>query len=650
MDASLYEVSPKERAEIYDEMCSVLSKLHQIDPVSIGLGDYGSTTKNYWSRVISTWTKQYRATETQTIKSMEYLIEYLPNNIPKAELSNQFSIVHGDYRLDNVIFHPTEPRIIAVLDWELSTLGSPLADLSNFCTIYHNPINFGGLGRFDKSNSMIPCEIEIRRKYLKFRGFEESMLSDAEWNFSNATTYFKGAGICQGVYKRSQMGNASNRMASYYDKITVSYANLAAAISKGKYPWTLRPVKYSLLTYSSRFDELQATLIDFMERHIFPAEKVYHSQIETGEKRWKVVPAVLFELMEKAKKTDLWNLFLPSVSRVSQLEYAQLCEIMGRSHLAPLVFNCQAPDTGNMEVIAKYGTKEHQEQWLKPLLDGKIRSCFGMTEPGVASSDATNFKTTIVLSEDGQNYVINGRKWWTSGAGDPRCSICILLGVTPNPKKAKHQQHSMVLVPMATTGVKVIRPLTVYGIDDAPHGHMEVNFHNVVVPKSNILLGEGRGFEIAQGRLGPGRIHHCMRLIGLAERALENMMDRSLKRVAFGKALAKHESVLFDIANSRIEIEQARLMTLKAADMIDKEGAKNARKEIAMIKVIAPRVAAAVADRAIQVHGGQGVSGDTILASIWIYARTLRLADGPDEVHLTQIGKMEVMEKMHAKL
>jgi len=425
LDPSLNGVSPKERSEIYKEMISVLSKLHKINPIDIGLSDFGKSTKNYWSRVISTWSKQYKSTETKVIKSMETLIEILPKNLPKTELSDKVSIVHGDYRLDNVIFHPTEPIIIAVLDWELSTLGSPLADLTNFCTIYHNPVEIG-LARFDKGFSGIPCEIDIRNSYIDFCGYNESIVDDSEWNFCMSTTYFKLTGILQGVYKRSLQGNASNRQAEKTGNLTTIMANLSLGMLKGQYPYKLKPVKYSLLTYSKRFDELQKILIDFMENLIFPAEKVYHSQIETGEKRWKVVPKILFELNEKAKKTGLWNLFLPSVSKVSQLEYAQLCEIMGRSFLAPMVFNCNAPDTGNMETISKYGTQAQKDKWLKPLLNAEIRSCFGMTEPAVASSDATNFMTTIVLSEDKQSYVINGRKWWTSGAGDPRCKICIL--------------------------------------------------------------------------------------------------------------------------------------------------------------------------------------------------------------------------------
>jgi len=390
---------------------------------------------------------------------------------------------------------------------------------------------------------------------------------------------------------------------------------------------------------TDKVKDLERRLRAFMDEHIYPNEQRFHDEVERS--RWTPTK-VIEELKPKARAAGLWNLFLPDSeygAGLTNLEYAPLCEIMGRSHMAPEVFNCSAPDTGNMEVLARYGTPEQKERWLKPLLAGQVRSCFAMTEPQVASSDATNIEATIV--RDGGDYVVNGRKWWTSGAGDPRCRIAIFMGKT-DPKAPVHRQQSMILVPMEAPGVKIERLLTVFGYDHAPHGHGDVTFENVRVPVSNMLLGEGRGFEIAQGRLGPGRIHHSMRCIGLAERALETMCKRVQSRVAFGKPLAEQGTIRADIAKSRMEIEQARLLTLKAAYMMDTVGNKAARGEIAMIKVVAPNVALSVLDRAIQAHGGAGVAQDTFLAAAWAGARTLRLADGPDEVHIEAIAKQEL--------
>jgi acyl-CoA dehydrogenase len=390
---------------------------------------------------------------------------------------------------------------------------------------------------------------------------------------------------------------------------------------------------------SAKTQEFQQRLLNFMDAYVYPNEQRFEGEITKD--RWK--PArVVEELKTKARAEGLWNLFLPADENgagLTNLEYAPLCEVMGRSHIAPEVFNCSAPDTGNMEVLARYGSARQKEEWLKPLLAGEIRSCFAMTEPEVASSDATNISTRIV--RDGDSYVIDGKKWWSSGAGDPRCKIAILMGKT-DPAAATHKQQSMILVPLATPGVKIVRMLSVYGYDHAPHGHAEIHFENVRVSAMNILLGEGRGFEIAQGRLGPGRIHHCMRCIGVAERALEAMCRRVQARVAFGKALAEQGTIRADIAASRMEIEQARLLTLKAAYMMDTVGNKEARSEIAMIKVVAPNVALRVLDRAIQAHGGLGVSQDTFLASAWAMVRTLRLADGPDQVHVESVAKFEL--------
>jgi len=394
-------------------------------------------------------------------------------------------------------------------------------------------------------------------------------------------------------------------------------------------------------TYTQKVEDYRARLGAFMDEIVYPNERTFYEQHAAGADHW-AVPPVMEEMKDKARTAGLWNLFMPGEEHgagLTNLEYAPLCEIMGRSPIAPEVFNCSAPDTGNMEVLARYGSAAQKARWLTPLLDGRIRSAFAMTEPAVASSDATNIESRI--ERDGDDYVINGRKWWMTGAGNRRCEIYIFMGKT-DPSAERHKQQSQILVPRDTPGVTLLRPLTVYGYDHAPHGHFEIDFENVRVPAENMILGEGRGFEIAQGRLGPGRIHHCMRLIGVAERSLEAICARAKDRVAFGKPLAEQGVVVELIARSRIEIEQARLLTLKAADVMDKHGNKAARAEIAMIKVVAPNMALDVIDRAVQVHGGGGVSGDFGLAYAWAHARTLRLADGPDEVHRASIAKGEL--------
>jgi acyl-CoA dehydrogenase len=395
--------------------------------------------------------------------------------------------------------------------------------------------------------------------------------------------------------------------------------------------------------YSDKVKALQEKLGRFMDEHVYPNEHRYHEGLSDAN-RWQPRP-VVEELKPKAKAAGLWNLFLPESelgAGLTNLEYAPLCEIMGRVNWAPEVFNCSAPDTGNMEVLVRYGTAEQKKQWLEPLLEGKIRSAFAMTEPAVASSDATNIEASI--KRDGDHYVINGRKWWTSGAPDPRCKILIFMGKSAPGNPNKYLQQSMILVPKDTPGVKLMRWLPVFGYDDAPHGHAEMDFVNVRVPAGNMLLGEGRGFEIAQGRLGPGRIHHCMRTIGQAERALEKLCKRVKSRVAFGKPVAEQTVTLERIAESRIMIEQTRLLTLKAAYMMDKAGNKAARAEIAMIKVAAPNMLCKIVDWAIQAHGAAGVSDDFGLAKAYAGARTLRLADGPDEVHRNQIGRIELQK------
>jgi acyl-CoA dehydrogenase len=403
-----------------------------------------------------------------------------------------------------------------------------------------------------------------------------------------------------------------------------------------------------MFDFTERSKDLQKRLTGFMEEHVYPNEAVYKRQHAALPDRWDS-PPIMEELKARARRAGLWNLFLPEShdgAGLTNLEYAPLCEIMGRSYIGPEVFNCSAPDTGNMEVLERYGTPEQKERWLVPLLEGRIRSAFAMTEPDVASSDATNI--SLRIERRGDEYVLNGRKWWTSGSGDNRCQILIVMGLS-NPEGPRHARHSMILVPKHAPGVRLVRSLRVFGYEHAPCGHFEIEFNEVRVPASNMLLGEGRGFEIAQGRLGPGRIHHCMRMIGVAERGLDAMIARVRRRTAFGKLLAEQGTVQEAIALSRCEIEQARLLTLKAAHMMDTVGNKAARAEIAMIKVVAPGMAFRVLDRAIQVHGGAGVSEDFGLADAWSFARAVRFTDGPDEVHLASIAKLELRRELPAK-
>ncbi|WCJ23452.1 acyl-CoA dehydrogenase-related [Euphorbia peplus] len=683
IDPKLPGVAPRSRKAIYSETARVLAALHSANVDAIGLGKYGRR-ENYCRRQVERWTKQYIAStgegKSPRNPKMLELSDWLRQHIPPEDASGASAgIVHGDYRIDNIVFHSTEDRVIGILDWELSTLGNQMSDVAYSCLAYIADHNFDGPDRgkgFELTGipEGIPSQAEYLAEYCSASG---KPWPANEWKFYVALALFRAASIYAGIHSRWMMGNASGgeraRNAESQANGLIDSA-LAFIARKAVLPSHPPPVQISsknkILEESGRFVpsqkvlELRKKLIKFMEDHIYPLENEFYKLAQSSS-RWTVHPEEE-RLKELAKKEGLWNLFIPfdsaerarklifdgsnsAVSNdtpdqllgagLSNLEYGYLCEIMGRSVWAPQVFNCGAPDTGNMEVLLRYGNKEQLLQWLIPLLEGKIRSGFAMTEPQVASSDATNIECSI--KRQGDSYIINGRKWWTSGAMDPRCKVLILMGKTDF-TAAKHKQQSMILVDMQTPGVHIKRPLLVYGFDDAPHGHAEMLFENVRVPAKNILLGEGRGFEIAQGRLGPGRLHHCLRLIGAAERGMQLMVQRALTRKAFGKLIAEHGSFRSDLAKCRIELEQTRLLILEAADQLDRLGNKEARGIIAMAKVAAPNMALKVLDTAIQVHGGAGVSSDTVLSHLWATARTLRIADGPDEVHLGSIAKLEL--------
>ncbi|XP_059884056.1 acyl-CoA dehydrogenase family member 10 isoform X4 [Delphinus delphis] len=635
-DPSLPGLEPSQRRAIYTAMNRVLCKIHSVDLKAAGLEDYGKHG-DYVARQVQTWIKQYRASETSTIPPMERLIEWLPLHLPRQQ---QTTVVHGDFRLDNVLFHPETAKVLAVLDWELSTLGDPLADVAHSCLAHYLPSSFPvqpGLSDSDLSELGIPTAEEYFRMYCLHMGIRPT----ENWNFYMAFSFFRIAAILQGVYKRSLTGHASSATGEQTGKLTEFTSNLAwdFAVKEGfrvfkEMPAT-KPLTRSqhtrarpqslprtpgMRSYVTSTDsspahiskgalvfspeglsapvrELYQWLKQVMEPHVYPAEpELQHHQ--TSAEKWTPSP-LLEDLKEKAKAEGLWNVFLPVETDpekkygagLTNVEYAHLCEVMGTSLYAPEIFNCSAPDTGNVELLVRYGTEEQKARWLIPLLEGKARSCFAMTEPQVASSDATNIESSI-QEEDGF-YVINGHKWWISGILDPRCQLCVFMGKT-DPHAPRHQQQSMLSVPMDTPGIKIIRPLTVYGLEDAPGGHGEVLFEQVCVPKENMVLGPGRGFEIAQGRLGPGRIHHCMWLIGYSERAL---------------ALTKARAAALDIA---------------------------------MIKMGAPPMAYRVTDRAIQAFGAAGPSSDYPLAQFFTRARALRFADGPDEVHRVAVAKMEL--------
>ncbi|KQK14669.1 probable acyl-CoA dehydrogenase IBR3 isoform X2 [Brachypodium distachyon] len=697
LDTKLPETTPSKRKAIYFAAAKTLAAIHKVDVAAVGLQKYGRRD-NYCKRQVDRWERQYLHS-TGEGKPARYpkmldLVRWLKENVPEEDSSTGLGtgLVHGDYRVDNLVFHPTEDRVIGVLDWELSTLGNQMCDVAYSCMQYiidSTPTENSSYGGFERSG--IPDGIPQLEEYLAvYCSMSARPWPVANWKFYIAFSLFRGASIYAGVYHRWTMGNASggerarfagkagNAMVdcawNYINRENVlreQPATVGMLVSKAPRQEFHREQEGSTSTNgqgrfvpSEKVMQLREKIMKFMKDHIYPKEDELYKHAQSTS-RWTIHPEEE-NLKALAKEEGLWNLFIPldSAARarellledrshispgssddlllgagLTNLEYGYLCEIMGRSVWAPQIFNCGAPDTGNMEVLLRYGTKEQQKQWLVPLLEGKIRSGFAMTEPQVASSDATNIECAI--SRQGDFYVINGKKWWTSGAMDPRCKILILMGKTDF-SAPKHKQQSMILVDINTPGVQIRRPLLVFGFDDAPHGHAEITFDNVRVPVNNILLGEGRGFEIAQGRLGPGRLHHCMRLIGAAERGMNMMVERALSRTAFGKRIAQHGSFQSDLAKCRIELEQARLLVLEAADQLDRHGNKKARGILAMAKVAAPNMALKVLDMAMQVHGAAGVSSDTVLSHLWATARTLRIADGPDEVHLGTIAKLEL--------
>ncbi|CAA3030184.1 probable acyl- dehydrogenase IBR3 [Olea europaea subsp. europaea] len=690
IDPKLPGVEPKQRRAIYHATAKALASLHSADVDAISLGNFGK--RNYYcKRQVERWAKQYLVStgegKSNRNPRMLELIDWLRQHIPLEDSSGATAgLVHGDFRIDNVVFHPIEDRVIGILDWELSTLGNQMCDVAYSCLHYIVNIALdevqenGGL-ELTGIPEGVPSLAEYLAYYCSAAGKPWPV---AQWKFYIAFSLFRGASIFTGVHCRWIMGNASGgHRARHAGKKADALIEIAWAFIQRKSVLPEHPPSADSISQehmqqlekeirdhttstrgklvpSQKVQHLRNRLIKFMEDHIYPVENEFY-ELAQSTNRWTVHPKEE-KLKELAKREGLWNLWIPfdSAARVkklisgeivnkafdgilgaglSNLEYGYLCQIMGRSVWAPQVFNCGAPDTGNMEVLMRYGNEEQLHQWLVPLLEGNIRSGFAMTEPQVASSDATNIECSI--KRQGDSYIINGRKWWTSGAMDPRCKILIVMGKT-NFDAPKHKQQSMILVDINTPGVNIKRPLTVFGFDDAPHGHAEISFENVRVPAKNILLGEGRGFEIAQGRLGPGRLHHCMRLIGAAERGMQMMVLRALSRKAFDKFIAEHGSFLSDVAKCRIELEKTRLLVLEAADQLDQLGNKKARGTIAMAKVAAPNMALKVLDMAMQVHGAAGLSGDTVLAHLWATARTLRIADGPDEVHLGTIAKLEL--------
>lgn len=703
-DASLPGLAPEERRAVYAAMAATLADLHKLRADAIGLGSFGRRER-YYERQLATWTRQYRASETGAPDpAMEKLLAWLSAHVPADE--PPCVVVHGDFRIDNMVFDLTEPRIVAVLDWELCTLGHPLADLAHSCMMYDLPSAVSadapvlrGLAGTNLAALGIPAEADYVAAYCARVGTEPPPAP--AWRFHKAFALFRLAAISQGVYSRALQGNASSPSAANAGSAAAVLARIAlgiiAAGEGASQPAAGVPAPV-LGERTMRCAALCARLERFMEAHVMPAEREYRDFMAArcGSARWSAAPPCMEVLKERARAEGLWNLFLPAVSGLTQLEYASLAEIMGRSLIAPEAFNCSAPGPSRhcrrrgmwRPLDAPHGAHRRLRQHggAAHVRDGGAatdlagapaarRDSIVFRHDGargprdadcappararahrdaaagaqVASSDATNIRCAIRRSDDG-GLLVSGRKWWISGAGHPRCRLALVLGVIEQGPDAAprppHRRHTLLLVPFDAPGVRRIRPLHVFGYDDAPHGHWELEFCNVRVPASHIVLGEDRGFEIAQGRLGPGRLHHCMRLIGLAERALGDLCRRVAAREAFGRPLAHHGTILADIAASRADIDQARLLCLHAAHLLDTVGAKQARQAIALIKAVAPAAALRVLDRAIQAHGAAGLCEDYTLAAHWAAARALRIADGPDEVHRAAIARAELRGRL----